>query len=291
MSQINILGEDLERVVNVAQIPQLSPFRYPGGKTWLVPRVRHWLMSLPEPPAIFVEPFAGGGIVSLTVAAERFAEHVLMVELDDQVAAVWKTIMGRNWKWLADRITSFDLTYEHLKEALSKSPKSVREKAFQTVLKNRTYHGGILADGSGVLKHGENGRGIHSRWYPDTIRKRIFLIQEFKSRIEFVEGDGLTVMEQHIDEPGTVFFIDPPYTAGGKRAGKRLYRYNELDHARLFDLAKRAKGDCLLTYDDAPEVRSLAEKYGFDTRLIAMQNTHLAKMKELLIGKSLDWLN
>lgn len=25
------------RVVNVASVPQRSPFRYPGGKTWLVP--------------------------------------------------------------------------------------------------------------------------------------------------------------------------------------------------------------------------------------------------------------
>ena len=25
-----------ERVVNVASVPQRSPFRYPGGKTWLI---------------------------------------------------------------------------------------------------------------------------------------------------------------------------------------------------------------------------------------------------------------
>ena len=29
--------------VNVASVPQRSPFRYPGGKTWLVPYVRSWL--------------------------------------------------------------------------------------------------------------------------------------------------------------------------------------------------------------------------------------------------------
>ena len=27
------------RVVNVASVKQRSPFRYPGGKTWLVPEV------------------------------------------------------------------------------------------------------------------------------------------------------------------------------------------------------------------------------------------------------------
>ena len=48
-------------IVNVASVPHRSPFRYPGGKTWLVPRVREWLASLPQRPALFVEPFAGGG--------------------------------------------------------------------------------------------------------------------------------------------------------------------------------------------------------------------------------------
>ena len=32
-----------QNVVNVASVPQRSPFRYPGGKTWLVPVVRQWL--------------------------------------------------------------------------------------------------------------------------------------------------------------------------------------------------------------------------------------------------------
>ena len=49
------------RIINVASIPQRSPFRYPGGKTWLVPYIRQWLSSLPARPHEFIEPFAGGG--------------------------------------------------------------------------------------------------------------------------------------------------------------------------------------------------------------------------------------
>jgi len=80
-----------EKIVNVASVPQRSPFRYPGGKTWLVPRVRHWLFSLPRRPEEFIEPFAGGAIIGLTVAAEGLANHVTLVELDEQVAAVGKS--------------------------------------------------------------------------------------------------------------------------------------------------------------------------------------------------------
>ena len=80
MNQLSLFGRmDTDRVVNVASVKQRSPFRYAGGKTWLVPRVRGWFSYLSEAPDCFVEPFAGGGIVSLTVAAERLAKHVIMI--------------------------------------------------------------------------------------------------------------------------------------------------------------------------------------------------------------------
>ena len=85
---------DLGRIVNVASVAQLSPFRYPGGKTWLIPRLIRWLLSLPQRPAEFVEPFAGGGIASLTAANMKLADHVTMVELDPDVSAVWQTMFS-----------------------------------------------------------------------------------------------------------------------------------------------------------------------------------------------------
>ena len=51
----------------------------------------------------------------------------------------------------------------------------------------------------------------------------------------------------------------------------------------------KVSGDFLITYDDADEVRSLALKYRFETRLVAMNNTHHATMSELLIGRDLSW--
>ena len=73
---------------NVASVPQRSPLRYPGGKTWLIPHVRVWLERIEPAPGLLVEPFAGGGIVSLTAVMERLAERCLMAELDRDVAAL-----------------------------------------------------------------------------------------------------------------------------------------------------------------------------------------------------------
>lgn len=294
-------GSRADKIVNVASIPQLSPFRYPGGKTWLVPRIRQWLSPavrhqynlIPILPEHFIEPFAGGGIISLTVAAERLAQHITMVELDANVAAVWDTIINaHDENWLAERILTFDLTLEHVTALVNSVPLTSRDRAFQTIVKNRVYHGGILASGSGLLKWGEDGKGIRSRWYPSTLARRIRHIGFIRGRITFILGDGLQTIATHADDPNAVFFIDPPYTAGenGKRAGRRLYTHNELNHAQLFGLASAIQGDFLMTYDDAEEARALAAQHGFDARLVPMKNTHHAKMTELLIGRNLDWV-
>jgi DNA adenine methylase len=286
-SQLTLFKPSLSRIINVASVPQRSPFRYPGGKTWLVPRIRQWLK---QPVREFIEPFAGGGIISLTVAAEQLADQVTMVELDEQVAAVWQTIIEEgDGAWLAERIGSFDLTDDSLRDVLAKETCSIRERAFQTILKNRTFRGGILAPGAAPLKQGENGKGIRSRWYPDTLKRRILDIDAIRPRLMFIQGDGPEMIRQNAHRPHTTFFVDPPYTVAGKRAGRRLYKYADLNHQALFHLMSRVAGDFLMTYDDADEVRELARTHGFDTERVAMKNTHHAEMSELLIGRNLDW--
>lgn len=269
-------------IVNVASVRQLSPFRYPGGKTWLVPEIRKWLSRKPKPTE-FIEPFAGGAIVGLTVAAEGLADHVTLVELDPDVAAVWETIFHGNAEGLAKRILEFDLTLKNVQRAIAKAPRSRCEHAFQTILRNRTCHGGIMAPGSGLLKHGGNGKGIASRWYPATLTKRIRNLIPLRGRVSFVEGDGLHYLRETIHQPYTTYFIDPPYTAPGKRAGRRLYTYSELDHEELFDLCKKAMGDFVMTYDDTEAVIEMAEKRGFRIAKVPMKNTHHARMFELLV--------
>lgn len=283
---------NLNRPVNVASVPQRSPFRYPGGKTWLVPRLRAWLYSQPSLPQTFVEPFAGGGIISLTVAAERLAEHVIMIELDHQVAAVWQTIIHDEGggEWLAQQILDFEMSRGHVAEIVDSDPHDTRELAFQTVVRNRVYHGGILAPGSGTIKRGENGKGIGSRWYPETLARRIRKIVTYRHRVTFIEGEALDYMRTHPGDEDTAYFIDPPYTAGSKRAGSRLYNHYELDHEELFDLTALLSGPFLMTYDNDETIVELAEKHGFSTAAIAMKNTHHAKMTELLIDRDLSWV-
>jgi DNA adenine methylase len=287
------------KFVNVASVPQRSPFRYPGGKTWIVPRIRRWLSPqirqqfglTPVRPTRLIEPFAGGSIVSLTAAAEGLTEYVTMVEIDEDVAAVWKTILdGENWQWIAREIETFDLTQENVKAFFARTNLTLREQAFRTILRNRVNRGGILAPGAGLVNKGENGKGIRSRWYPATLKKRIQNIVKIRDYITFIYGDGMNVLREHTNCTDVVFFIDPPYTAGGKNAGSRLYTHSELDHEELFEIASRLRGDFIMTYDNVDAVRVLAQRFGFDMQIVPMKNTHHTKMTELLIGPNLEWL-
>src|SRR6266849_479591 len=149
MQQMSLFGDvhiQHAHIVNVASVPQLSPFRYPGGKTWLVPCLRRWLSPhmrqrvglSPVRPAQLIEPFAGGGIISLTTAAERLADHVTMVEIDEDVAAVWQTIFDDvDRAWLVSEITTFDLTFGNVEAFLAQTDLTLREQAFRTILRNR----------------------------------------------------------------------------------------------------------------------------------------------------------
>jgi DNA adenine methylase len=282
-----IIGGTSSSIVNISSIPQRSPFRYAGGKTWLIPRIRQWLHHHGGAGKELIEPFAGGGIVSLTAVMENLVDRAIMVEKDEGVAAVWAIIFNGGAAWLANQIIQFQLTPESAREAIEKANDSQEALAFATIIKNRVNRGGILADGASFIKNGENGKGITSRWYPETLKKRILAIDKVKQRIQFVHGDAIEVCEQSSSRDDTVYFIDPPYI----KAGRRLYRYSQLDHSHLFQVATRLQGDFLMTYDEAEDVIEMANDCEFATKLIAMKSTHHAKKTELLIGRNLDWLS
>ena len=280
--------QEKNKPTNVAQVRHLSPFRYPGGKTWLVPEVRQWLVSAKTKPSIFVEPFAGGAITGLSVAAENLADAVFLCELDDDVAAVWKTIFhgsDADVLTLSKKITSFKVNLPNVKKILDSNPRRTTLRAFRTIIKNRMQRGGIMAAGAGLVKEGEAGKGLRSRWYPETLATRIETIRRYKEKVQFEKGDAFEVIRRFADDPNAFFFVDPPYTAGGKKAGSRLYTHNEIDHEALFSLMANVRGSVMMTYDDVDEVKLMAAKYGFTVQMVPMKNTHHAIIYELLILK------
>ena len=278
------------KITNISSVPHRSPFRYPGGKTWFVPTFRKWMASKKTKPKILLEPFAGGGIIGLTAAFENMVDKVILVELDENIAAVWSVILSKDNERLASQIENYELEIDSVRKLLDTKPNSTYKMAFQTIVRNRVSHGGIMAPGSGLIKEGENGKGISSRWYPSTIAKRIKNIGQISHKVKFIHGSGLDIIPEFTNTKMHSIFVDPPYTAGGKKAGRRLYFHHSLDHKYLFKLFSESRSDFLFTYDLSNELISLAQQHGYLTEVIAMKNTHHAKMTELIVAKDLSWL-
>jgi DNA adenine methylase len=205
--------EENAKPINVAQVNQLSPFRYPGGKTWLVPEIRNWLRTQKLMPDVFVEPFAGGAIAGLTAAAEGLTYSVVLSELDNDVAAVWKTVFHGTddaVKWLCRQITSFEVTLENVQRILAGDPRTDAARAFRTIIKNRMQRGGIMAPGAGLVKAGEAGKGLGSRWYPETLAARIGALRGLRNQITFLHCDAFVTIEQFIANPSASFLLIRP---------------------------------------------------------------------------------
>ena len=78
-------------------------------------------------------------------------------------------------------------------------------------------------------------------------------------------------------------FLDPPYTAGGKRADSRLYTHSSIDHAALFTILAETGANFLMTYDAVPEVIELVRKNNFYAVELMMMNGHHNQMSEIVI--------
>ena len=271
--------------VNVSTVPQRSILRYPGGKTWLIPHIREWLSR--SEPHVLLEPFAGGGIVSLTAVMENLVNEAVMIERDPDVAALWKTAL-LDTDYLIKGIQQFTPTRKRVEELEQADFRNDAERAFRTLVLNRTKRAGILAPGASFLESGENEKGIGSRWYPDTLVQRLQEIGKHAKRIAFYEGDSMRILEPLLKGWGqkAAVFVDPPYTGGGgKRAGSRLYAHSTIDHARLFEILDRSHSNFLMTYDEAQEIVDLIHQHGFCAVRVEMNNAHYKPLSELVITR------
>lgn len=272
-------------VANVSQVKKYSPLRYPGGKTWLIPHIHAWLTGIEPRPKLLIEPFAGGAIVSLTAVMDGLVDRCWMMELDRDVAAFWRAAL-RHGPALCEMIRQFQPTRKEVEALSRRSPANDLERGFRTLVMNRTRSGGILAPGAALLSYGENGKGVASRWYPETLIQRLADISNYAPSIRFFEANGIDMLRNLPDlcDDEYVLFVDPPYTAGGKRAGKRLYARNEVDHDGLFELLADTNADFLATYDMTDEILTLVRKHGFHAIQVLMKNTHHTRIPELVIS-------
>jgi len=255
--------------------PRRSPLRFRGGKTWLAPLLRNWLLKIK--PAIFVEPFAGGASSGLTAAFEGLSEQVVLGDGDPGIAALWGIITSGDAEWLAKRVTGFQFSAASVRGISISSPEDKREKAFRALVLNRVGSQGL------AVRHGmgkKGGDSLSARWYPGVLARSIREIAH-AGKITFEDGDGIDLINKYALDNKSAIFVDPPY-------GTKPWRGRpEVNHQKIFEAASRCTGDVLLTYPDKPEIRELATRGRLEVKLITRWG---GKRRVLMIGKNLGWM-
>ena len=142
-----------------------------------------------------------------------------------------------------------------------------------------------MAPGVGWLNKGEAGKGIHSRWYPETLARRIESVNALRSKITFIQGDGLETLKKFRLAANTVAFVDPPYVARGRGAGLRLYTHYDVDCHELFATVRDFRGPVVITYHRSEIVQREAMAAGIKCRTVNMHTAHTVSKRQLILYK------
>ena len=276
----NELKESALAPAHVSTVPKRSPLRYPGGKTWFIPHARAWLGE--HKGGTLIEAFAGGATTALTAIAEGLSNKAILIELDADIAAFWREATNAE-SCLAEQCLAFEPTIAAIEALRKMETTNDAQRAWNTLVRNRTARAGIITKGSRPLKHGEDGRGIGSRWYGRTLSKRLSEIRSNGGRIECVEGNALTQMEEMVrkaEQPVRIF-ADPPY----EQAGRRLYTHGEVDHDELFSVLDDLDVDFLMTCEESERTICRVRKHQFHAVRVRTTNAHHQKRAEMIIGR------
>lgn len=243
----------------------LSPLRYPGGKSRVIDNLYSRLQ--PEHLDTFVEVFAGGASLGLSLLDAGVIQSLVLNDADPLVFRFWRSVLYSPGYLLSRLRLDSAPTHEdywdakRVVEAVQAGQMVADDAAaWAFLLVNRLSFSGIQSAHPMGGKHGTQQQ-LLSRWNPEALIRRIERIHAMSDRIEVRRIDCCTFLEAFAAwYPRATLFVDPPYYV----QGPVLYptAFGPKDHERLADLLnnlyRQFDGpDIILTYDDVPEVRKL----------------------------------
>lgn len=235
-----------------------SPLRYPGGK-WRLARFFERLISLNfEKPPVYIEPYAGGASLALSLLLTGKVTQVFLNDLDPAIYAFWHSILKRTDKFieLLERTPVTPREWMRQRRIYADGLASGRLRlGFATFFLNRTNHSGILNGGMIGGKAQCGDWRLDARFNRSELRRRVRRIAANGDRIHLSNRDAGDFVREHIPSRNKLMYLDPPYY----RAGQRLYlnAYRPEDHAQVRDKVLELRCNWVVSYDDVPEIRDL----------------------------------
>ena len=271
-----------------------SPLRYPGGKSKIAPLIRLIMEKADESRDIYIEPFAGGAGVALSLLIEGTVDQIVINDYDKAVYSFWRALKESPQE-LIRLIERTPLTIEEWKHQKSiyctQNKKYSVELGFSAFYLNRTNRSGILSAGP-IGGYNQTGNySISARFNREALISRVQEIAKYRSQITVYNKEIRSFINGIVpkyQEHAFVYF-DPPYYENGQRLYKNFF--SPTDH---FDIAQSiiTGVNCpwVITYDDVPELRKIYA--GFEQRQYNLNYSAANKGKgsEIIIFKSHDLL-
>lgn len=271
-----------------------SPLRYPGGKSKIAPLIRLIMEKAEESRDIYIEPFAGGAGVALSLLIEGTVDQIVINDYDKAVYSFWRALKESPQE-LIRLIERTPLTIEEWKHQkniyCTQNKKYSVELGFSAFYLNRTNRSGILSAGP-IGGYNQTGNySISARFNREALISRVQEIAKYRSQITVYNKEIRSFINGIVpkyQEHAFVYF-DPPYYENGQRLYKNFF--SPTDH---FDIAQSiiTGVNCpwVITYDDVPELRKIYA--GFEQRQYNLNYSAANKGKgsEIIIFKSHDLL-
>lgn len=243
---------------------RLSPLRYPGGKSKVIDQIYSYLNQ--EHLDTFVELFAGGASLGLSLLDAGIIQKLVLNDLDPHVANFWRVVVEAPDKLceIIKRAIPTMSDYIQAKIALSDVLPLPQLKnvtlAYFFLLINRLSYGGITMANPICGKNGGDA-ALLQRWNPKALIGRIQRIKSMRSQITVRNEDAVSLL---LNEVGwypkkTTVFIDPPYVKAGRLLYKKTFerQHEDLADGVLSFYRSWPGPDLILTYDDCPYIRGL----------------------------------
>lgn len=254
-----------------------SPLRYPGGKGKVSNFFKLLLLENDLVGCEYVEPYAGGASVALSLLFEEYAGHVHINDLDRGVHAFWKVVLERPedlCRLIRDTRPGLREWDRQRKIQRGTDPTEL-ELAFSTFFMNRTNRSGII-DGGIIGGRKQTGDWkIDARWRPEDSIARIEKIARFSSRITLTGIDTAVYLRDLLPEiEGAFLYLDPPYYTKGKGLYTSFYEHD--DHKQIAELVLGLDQPWVVSYDAEPEIEALylaAQRLDYGLRYTARESS------------------
>ena len=237
-----------------------SPFRYPGGKSQLSGFIRIAIRNLEIRNCTYVEPFAGGAGVAMTLLLDRSVGRVVINDYDKAIYSFWRAIKQEP-KRLIDRVLKTPVTmveWYKQKEVYSSATSYSLDLAYATLFLNRTNRSGILTAGP-IGGYSQSGNWkLDVRFNREAIAEKINAIAKERDRIEVYNKDIISFLRNYSGKfrENSFFYFDPPYYNKGQKLYKNFFAPK--DHQRIHDvITKEIAAPWIITYDDVDKIADM----------------------------------